>query len=311
MRSFRRSAFTLACSGLVCLAASFAVPGTAAAEAPEFAKPAIAAGDSIVFEVNLEYGTGDGEKLTLNLARPREGNGPFPTVVFVHGGAWQGGNKDLFDVQAKEAARRGFVAATIGYRLAPKFVFPAQIEDCKCAVRWLRAHAAEYKLDPQRIGAVGSSAGGHLVMMLGTMDSADGLEGSGGSSDQSSKVQAVVSFAGPTDLTAEFPEGVLGILDKFVGRSERDAQRQKLFELASPLHYVNAGDAPMLLFQGTRDPLIPTEQAFAMATALTKAQVAGRVEILVGAEHGWPEPDLTRTMDATYAFLEQQLGTPR
>ena len=89
------------------------------------------------------------------------------------------------------------------------------------------------------------------------------------------------------------------------------AERQKLLERASPLHYVNAGDAPMLLFQGTRDPLIPAEQAFAMATALTKAQVPGRVEILVGAEHGWGEPDLTRTMNAMYAFLQQQLVTAK
>lgn len=296
----RRSGFTLTITAVCCLA-TLSLPTTTLSAAPP----------EIVFETNLQYGTGAGEKLTLNLARPSNGEGPFPGVVFIHGGAWQGGNKELHDAQVKELAQRGFVAATVGYRLAPKHVFPAQIEDCKCAVRWLRAHAANYKLDPRRIGAVGLSAGAHLVMMLGSMDPADGLEGAGGSSEQSSKVQAVVSFAGPTDLTAELPEVDTDILNKFIGRSEQDAEREKLLERASPLHYVNAGDAPMLLFQGTRDPLIPTEQAFAMATALTKAQVPGRVEILVGAEHGWGEPDMTRTMNAMYAFLEQQLATPK
>ena len=308
MSPIRRSGFTLTLFASFSCATFLLLTSSTKASPPEEASPTKV---EIVFETNLQYGTGAGEKLTLNLARPRDGEGPFPGVVFIHGGAWQGGNKELHDAQVKELAQRGFVAATVGYRLAPKHVFPAQIEDCKCAVRWLRAHAADYKLDPERIGAVGLSAGAHLVMMLGSMDPADGLEGSGGSSEQSSKVQAVVSFAGPTDLTADLPEVDTDILNKFVGRSEKDAQRQKLLERASPLHYVNAGDAPMLLFQGTRDPLIPAEQAFAMATALTKAQVPGRVEILVGAEHGWGEPDLTRTMNAMYAFLQQQLVTAK
>ncbi|MBL9125972.1 MAG: alpha/beta hydrolase, partial [Planctomycetaceae bacterium] len=276
----------------------------AAADPPVAARP-------IVFEANLEYGTGAGDKLTLNLARPQGGESPFPVVVFIHGGAWQGGNKELHDPQIKELAQRGYAAASVGYRLAPKHPFPAQIEDCKCAVRWLRAHAAEYQLDPQRIGAVGLSAGAHLAMMLGATDGESGLEGAGGSSDQSSQVQCVVSFAGPTDLTAEFPDVSVEILDKFVGRAERDAERAKRLERASPVHYVDQGDAPMLLFQGTKDPLIPTAQAFAMGEALSSANVPGRIELLVGAQHGWGEPDLTRTMNAMYAFLDQHLRTAR
>lgn len=267
--------------------------------------------EAVRFEPNLQYGTGGGEPLTLNLARPQEASGRLPCVLFIHGGAWQGGNKELHDGQVRELARRGFAAATVGYRFAPAHRFPAQIEDCKCAVRWLRAHASDYGLDPNRMGAVGFSAGAHLAMLLGTMDAADGCEGEGGSADQSSKVQAVVSFAGPTDLTAEFPTVSVEILDKLVGPQPSDAQRLERLRLASPTHYVDRGDAPMLLFQGTQDPLIPTPQAFAMVTALSTAQVAGRVELLIGASHGWPEPDLTRTMDAMYAFLERQLGTAR
>lgn len=263
--------------------------------------------EKFVFEPNIAYGTGGGEKLLLNLARPVEGQGPFPAVVFIHGGAWQGGNKDLHSPQIKELAARGYVALSIGYRLAPKHPHPAQIEDCKCAVRWLRAHAADYRVDPERIGAVGLSAGAHLAMILGVMDRQDGLEGSGGWSDQSSKVKAVVSFAGPTDLAARFPDVSTDILAKFIGGPV--AEKQDLLKQASPITYVDKGDAAMLLFQGTVDPLIPAEQAFAMSAALTQAGVPGRVELLIGAQHGWGEPDLSRTMAGMNAFLDRQLKT--
>lgn len=278
-----------------------------------YADPPVPEGDAarpaVVLEQNIEYGTGGGEKLHLNLARPKEGNGPFPAVIFIHGGAWQGGNKDMHNPQIQELAERGYVAVAVGYRLAPKHPHPAQIEDCKCAVRWLRAHAGDYKVDPERIGAVGLSAGAHLAMILGVADASDGLEGSGGWEDQSSKVKAVVSFAGPTDLTAKFPDVSVEILAKFVGGPP--AEKQELLRQASPITYVNKGDAAMLLYQGTVDPLIPTEQAFAMATALTKASVPGRVELLVGAQHGWGEPDLSRTMAGMHAFLDQHLRPVR
>ncbi len=277
----------------------------AAVAADPLADKGESAAPTFILEQNIEYGAGGGEKLLLNLARPAEGDGPFPAVIFIHGGAWQGGNKDLHVPQITELAGKGYVALSIGYRLAPKHPHPAQIEDCKCAVRWLRAHAGEYRVDPQRIGAVGLSAGAHLAMILGVMDSSDGLEGSGGWADQSSKVKAVVSFAGPTDLSAKFPDVSVDILAKFIGGPV--AEKQDSLRQASPITYVNQGDAAMLIFQGTVDPLIPTEQAFAMATALSNAKVPGRIELLVGAQHGWGEPDLSRTMAEMHAFLDQQL----
>ncbi|MCY2966890.1 MAG: SMP-30/gluconolactonase/LRE family protein [Planctomycetota bacterium] len=145
----------------------------------------------------LEYGTAGDEKLTLHLARPTTGAGPFPVVVFIHGGGWAGGNKDVHKNEIIEAAKRGYVSISVGYRLAPKHRFPAQVEDVKCAVRWLRAHAKELNIRADKIGAVGFSAGAHLAMMLGTMDKGDGLEGNGGWADQSSKVQAVVETCSP------------------------------------------------------------------------------------------------------------------
>lgn len=141
-------------------------------------------------------------------------------------------------------------------------------------------------------------------MMLGTMDSGDGLEGSGGSADVSSRVQAVVSFAGPTNLLSEFPNVSKPLLATFLGGPAKD--KQDAARAASPITYVNAGDPPMLLIQGTKDPLVPHDQAFQMAEALTKAGVSGRVEILLGEGHGWPK-DHARVMRATYEFLGKHL----
>jgi acetyl esterase/lipase len=164
----------------------------------------------IVVEENLTYGKGGDTELKLDLARP-QGEGPFPAIVFIHGGGWYQGGRQAYRTQIEQAAARGYVAATISYRLmqfdqenretttaAP--IFPAQIHDAKAAVRWLRANAKKYTLDPERIGVWGSSAGGHLGALLGTSGDVEELEGSGGNLDQSSRVQAVVDWYGPTDF---------------------------------------------------------------------------------------------------------------
>lgn len=272
----------------------------------------------VEIQENVEYGTGGEEKLRLHLARPKGVTDKVPGVIFIHGGGWQAGDKNMFKQSAKEAAARGFVAVTIGYRFAPKSPFPAQIEDSKCAVRWMRAHADELGVDPQRIGAVGLSAGAHLAIMLGVMDSSDGLEGNGGWADQSSKVQAVVSYFGPTNLhqvdinktvaKKYLQEPVIrGILTNFVGGG-RPEDHLDLLRQASPVTYINEGDAPMLLFQGTRDPLVPYDQMFEMATALTEAGVPGRIELLLLKSHGWGGEELARTQAAAFDFLRLNLS---
>jgi acetyl esterase/lipase len=287
------------------------------------AAPSAPAGDldatryEVDLKENVEYGTGAGEKLTLHLATPRGIDKPVPGIVFIHGGGWSGGDKNMHKAMAKEAAAAGFVSASIGYRLAPKHRFPSQVEDVKCAVRWLRANADSINLDPSYIGAVGFSAGAHLSMMLGSMDSSDGLEGDGGNPDQSSKVQAVVSYFGPTDL-ADLDIGahparreineplVRGILETFIGgKAEEHADDLRR---ASPITYVNAGDAPMLLFHGTKDPLVPYDHAFKMVQALTDNKIPGRVELLLGKSHGWFGPELARTQSAALEFLNENLA---
>lgn len=282
-----------------------AVPAASAPPKPATPAPAakpVAAQPTL--KENVVYGTVGGEQLTLHLAQP-QGAGPFPGVLFIHGGGWSGGKKDDHKNEALEAAKRGYVAVTVGYRLAPKSKFPAQVEDVKCAVRWMRAHAAELKLNPKKLGAVGFSAGAHLAMMLGTMEKEDGLDEAGGWAEQSSKVQAVVEFAGPTDLLAEIPEVSKGILKNFLGGTAEELK--DAYRRASPITYVTAGDAPMLLYQGTEDPLVPWQQAQLMAQAMAKAKVPGRVELLLGAGHGWGGTDLQDSVRGMWEFLERNL----
>ncbi len=253
---------------------------------------------------DIVYGSGGGEKLKLDLASPKGLTSAAPAIVWIHGGGWQFGSKNEFQSLIRQSALAGYVAVSVDYRLAPKHMFPAQIEDCKCAVRWLRAHAEKLHVDPERIGAVGSSAGAHLVMLLGTTGPDDGLEGTGGWADSSSSVRAVVSFAGPTDLRTEFPPASRKLVEAFLGGTPSD--KAEVARAASPITYVSSGDAPMLLFHGTNDPLVPYPQAYQMAEALTGAKVSGRVELMLGEGHGWPK-EHARVIEATYEFLARQL----
>lgn len=262
--------------------------------------------DSIQIRLNVKYGQAADEALLMDLAWPKVSAERLPGVVMIHGGAWRAGQRQAHLKDVGRLAERGYVAATVSYRFCPRYVFPAQVEDVKCAVRYLRAHAETYNLDPNRIGAVGFSAGAHLAMLLGSMDREDGLEGEGGWADQSSKVQVVVAFAGPTELDApDIPEVSRPLVRDFLGGSpdeKRDAYRR-----ASPVSYVSRGDAPMLLFQGTSDPLVPYTQAIRMLERMREAGIEGRIEFLVGAGHGWGNPERDRTYAAMFEFLDRYL----
>ncbi len=143
-------------------------------------------------------------------------------------------------------------------------------------------------------------------MMLGLMDSADGMEGDGGNAEQPSKVQAVVSYVGPVNLEREsYTPAQTAILTAFFGGDPKEKQEE--CRKASPITYISKGDAPLLCFFGTQDPLISYDQAFEMTDALAKAGVKGRVEMLLGAGHGWMGPELDRTMEATVDFFDRYL----
>ena len=199
----------------------------------------------VTIEQDIVYGKGGDVDLKLDLAHPKEGDGPFPGLILIHGGGWSGGNRQSFKPLMQQAAERGYVAVTISYRLtqpdpktkAGKVPFPAQIEDCKCAVRWLKANAKKYKVDPDRIGVGGGSAGGHLSLLVGFTDASSNLEGSGGHADQSSRVHAVVNIFGPTEMAEcwKLSPQARPFIQGLIGTPE-DAP--EAFKAASPVTYI-------------------------------------------------------------------------
>jgi len=282
----------------------FAIAAVGVGQEKTKAEPQAPAGVS--WEKDVVFGKGGETELHLDLARPKDAGKPLPCIVVIHGGGWRAGNFKVHVPQIFEFAKAGYVSATVQYRLVPAGRWPAQIEDVKCAVRYLRGNAEKYGIDKQRFGAIGFSAGAHLSMLLGTMDEKDGLEGSGGSSGQSSKVQAVVSYFGPTDLAAkDFPANVNGMIYDFLGGTPDEKSGN--FRAASPVTYIDKNDAPILMFMGTKDRLVPYNQAYELADEMTNAGVAGRVELILGADHGWGGAELARTGAAGLAFFNEQL----
>jgi len=233
---------------------------------------------------DLTYCTGGDAQLELDFyAQPEPPASPRPLVMFVHGGAWTGGDKAASGelLEAIEFIRRGYAFASINYRLAPQYVFPAMIEDVTCAVRFFRANAPALGVDGGRIGAYGSSAGGHLVSLLGTADATAGFEGSGGWGGQSSRVQAVANLFGPTDFTALTGDRErMGLALAFPGGED-------FLRWASPVTYVSPDDPPFLLLQGELDDVVPASQAVAFNQALTEAGVESTLVLVRNAGHGF------------------------
>lgn len=253
-----------------------------------------AADPAVSTSYDVPYTTADGAELRLDIAQPAMGDGPFPAVLVIHGGAWREGGREENHRALADFARHGYVAVSPQYRFCPKDVFPAQLEDMKAAVRFLRANAGTLKIDPARIGAMGFSAGGHLALMLGL------------AVPRNEGVAAVVDFFGPTDLAAkDFSEEAKAFSSCLIGATA--AEKPDLAAKASPVTYVNAGDAPVLVFQGARDKLVPPTQAFALMERLSAAGVHGRVEFILGAEHGWTGQEWDRTWKETVEFFDARL----
>ncbi len=262
---------------------------------------------SVLLERNVTFARVGDTELKLDLAMPTDKEGPFPAIVCIHGGGWIGGDRRQMAVTIGVLAARGYVAITPDYRLAPGSRFPAAVEDCKAAVRWLRAHAKDYKLDPDRIGAMGTSAGGHLACMLGVTGPADRLEGDGGNPEMSSRVQAVVSFFGPTDLTRPVfrKDAQENNLLPFLGGSL--AQQPDAYRRASPNRYVNKNAPPFLFLHGSDDSIVPAEQSKEMAARLQQVGVSARVEIVPGEGHGWGGEKLLQSIEKMVTFFDDHL----
>lgn len=262
----------------------------------------------ILVERDLVYGKGGAVDLKLDLAMPKEGAGPFPAIVFLHGEGWRAGNRRQMHHFIEGVARMGWVGVTVGYRLVPAARFPAQIEDCKAAVRWTRAHAKAYRIREDRIGVVGFSAGGHLASLLGVTGAKDGLEGDGGNAGQSSGVQAVVSFFGPEDFTTHDwpPDLEREVIVPFLGGSF--AERPEAYRRASPIAYVSRDAPPFLLFHGRNDELVPVDQSIRFAERLKSAGASVRLVILDGEKHGFTDAGNEASMKTMMEFLGEKLG---
>ena len=275
----------------------------------------------------LVYAQPGGVELKLDLhlpAKPSAG-APRPLLVWIHGGGWQEGGRGFCPLAP--LAKEGYAVASISYRFTQQAKFPAQLHDAKAAIRWLRAHAADYDFDPARIGACGESAGGLLAALLGTSGDVVEVEGAGGTPGVSSRVQAVVALCPPTDVTLEdadqarVPELLKSADPKEValGKTIRSraaileaalggplAEHRELARLMSPVKYVSNDDAPFFFVHGDRDFLVPMSQSELMVAALRRAGVVATLEVVPGAGHGFgrPKPPL---MAKIKAFFDAQL----
>lgn len=315
MHSFKH---WLAFAGMV-MAWGSLVAANAVKDAPPLGEKRVIRGITYATVGTLEL------KLDLHLptAKPER---PLPVLLWLHAGGWREGGRGFCPIA--NLAKEGYAVASVSYRLSGQAKFPAQIEDCKAAVRWLRAHAAEYSLDPEHIGACGESAGGHLAALLGVSGGNSALEGKvGGNEKFSSRVQAVVALCAPTDFTSMLGRarersfwaalGTSGSFSEAKYTFARNCALEKLFggpvtryaelvRLASPAVHVSPGDAPVLLFHGRGDQLIPLSQSEEFLRALEQAGVEARLEVIETNTHGFGRfpPDM---MSATRAFFNRHL----
>jgi len=240
---------------------------------------------------DVEYGQGGGHRLLLDILRPNLApSNALPAVLFIHGGAWRAGDK--YGAPIRFLAEHGYFTASINYRLSMEAPFPAAVEDCKCAVRWLRANAAKYHVDPNHIGVWGASAGGHLAEFLGTTADDPRYEGTGGWTNESSRVNAVVSFFGPSDFMGGIGkfhnnDGSRGNFDvvKFLGGLPDE--KPDVYRAASPITHVSQTSAPMLLVHGDQDPVVPLGQSTRMAQALKAAGADVTFIVVTNGVHGF------------------------
>ena len=269
------------------------------------AKPTLP--DGVIFEAGIEYANPDGQHLQLDIARPKTGDGPFPAIICIHGGGFRAGKREGYDGLIVKLAQQGYVAMTVSYRLAPKYQFPAAVHDTKAAVRWARANAAKYKIDPARIGTTGGSAGGHLAQFLGVTADVKEFEGDGGHAKESSAVTCVVNVYGPSDFTKSYGKSVdaAEVLPLFLGGNLEKARKQHL--KASPLYWVTPNAVPTLCIHGTDDKYVAHEQAVWLIDKLKASGVEAELLTLEGAGHGFKGKDAETADKAMLAYFDKQL----
>lgn len=245
---------------------------------------------------DLVYRKAGDQELRADLYLPEKVTGKPPMILCIHGGGWIRGNKK--QCPALMMLKDGYAVASIQYRLTDKAAFPAQIEDCKAAVRWLRANADKYNFDADRIGVWGHSSGAHLASLLGTSGDVPALEGKGENSEFSSRVQAVCEISGPADLvrmyqdvaqsSSEMAPEAKSAIEALIGGPL--ATKRETAIAASPMTYISKDDPPFLIIHGDEDETVPVSQSQAFAKALKAAGVPVTLEVVVGRGHGTGGP---------------------
>jgi acetyl esterase/lipase len=260
---------------------------------------------------DLEYVPGGGKSRSLDLYVPEKTpDHPLPLIVWIHGGGWRQGTKTggpFFPLLSQ-----GYACASVEYRLTDEAKFPAQIYDCKAAIRYLRSHAKEHGIDGDHIGVWGGSAGGHLVALLGTSGDVKDVEGDEGVTGVSSRVQAVCDWFGPSDFLS-FHRGPTNIKKDaadspfsqlFGGTLE---EKHDLAVQASPVTFVSKDDPPFLIMHGDKDPLVPLAQSRELEEMLRKAGVDTKLIVLEGAPHGGPMFQTPDSINTVRAFFDRTL----
>lgn len=254
------------------------------------------AGVRLERDVPYLEGGDEAQRLDLYLPEAAPAN-PLPLIVHIHGGGWQGGSK--FPCPVAAMVQRGYVVASVEYRFSQKAKFPAQIQDCQAAIRWLRANAAKYGIDPGTFGVVGGSAGGHLSALVGTAGGTGSFPAIGGNENQSDRVQAVCDIYGPADFTTVVKQAAAdeNVKNIFQFNSPKDPYSQLIgaplettgkSKAVSPMTYVSEDDPPVLILHGTHDALVPYAQSVQFAGALKAKKVPVWLQTLPGGGHGGP-----------------------
>ncbi|MDC0278989.1 alpha/beta hydrolase [bacterium] len=257
---------------------------------------------------DLEFAKVDGHSLKLDLYLPAEANAPL--VVYIHGGGWKNGSKSSCHIDW--LSEEGYAVASISYRLTDKAIFPAQIHDCKGAIRWLRANAKRFGYSIKRIAATGSSAGGHLSALIGTSGGVESLEGTvGGNLNQSSRVDAVVDFYGPTDFVLRSKtqphraNEVGSVVYRLLGGGAD--KKVELAKLASPVFHVTSDDPPFLVLHGNRDKTVLVDQSERIQAVYQAAGLSLSLRLLPEGGHGGKPFYQGESRSRVVAFLDQQL----
>jgi acetyl esterase/lipase len=251
--------------------------------------------EKVDIRLDVPYADNDNPRQQVDIYLPKDASAgePLPVVLFIHGGGWSGGDRKGYLTPAGQMAFGGkYAAISVGYRMSSEAKWPAQIHDCKAAVRWVRAHAKELNIDPNKIGATGNSAGGHLVTMLGLTAGNKELEGSlGKHTDQSSAVTCVINFCGPSDMAAPLMQGEAAKTDDpavagLVGgplKEKADAVKQ-----ASPLTWVSKNAAPIMTVHGMKDARVHYSNATKLEAAMKQAGATHYLVPVTEAGHGIP-----------------------